>query len=279
MAKGNKPQTGRMSSSEVALRVEAAEKLVCHSFSDKRLIVAALTHPSVLEDGHDGFSYERLEFLGDSVVGLIIAEEAFKRYPDIDEGGLTRIKIALVSGACLSMVSEKLGVADLILFGGSETGTGRRGLHSALENVYESITAALYLDGGMPVARRWVMRTLGPSISDEYAKVPESPKSTLQEVLQAQRMEPEYEVVGEAGPPHDRTFFVQVSVEGALLGTGSGRSKKDAEAAAALEAIEHLQGESARDGFGRDGAAAFAAAVRGDDACPTGMEADCEKGR
>ena len=108
------------------------------------------------------FSYERLEFLGDSILGAIVATIAFHQFPDLDEGGLTRIKVALVSGASLSEVAEKLGFADVIVFGSSETGTGRRGLHSALENVYEAVVAALFLDGGLDAAWAFVDRTLMP---------------------------------------------------------------------------------------------------------------------
>ena len=209
-----------------------------HVFADRELLAAALTHPSALEDLDLELSYERLEFLGDSVVGLIVAEEAFNRYHDIDEGGLTRIKIALVSGTSLACVAEELGLAECIIFGSSEAGTGRRGLHSALENVYEAITAAVYLDGGLPAARTWVLDTLGPHLSEEHAFSPENPKSTLQELLQAHGTAPTYTIVAEDGPPHDRTFYAQARIGGAVLGSGNGRSKKEAEAAAALEAVD-----------------------------------------
>ena len=130
------------------------------------------------------YSYERLEFLGDSILGAIVATIAFDRFHDLDEGGLTRIKVALVSGASLSEVAERLGFTDVIVFGSSETGTGRRGLHSALENVYEAVVAALFLDGGMGAAVSFVRETLIPRMSVDMAKEPENPKSALQEKLQ-----------------------------------------------------------------------------------------------
>lgn len=167
-----------------------------------------------------------------------MAEEAFNRYHNVDEGGLTRIKIALVSGTSLAGVAEELGLSECIIFGSSEAGTGRRGLHSALENVYEALTAAIYLDGGLEAARAWVLDTLGPHLSEEHAFAPENPKSTLQELLQAHGAAPTYVIVGEDGPPHDRTFRAQASVNGAVLGSGEGRSKKEAEAAAALQAVD-----------------------------------------
>lgn len=215
----------------------------------------------MLEDGHEGVSYERLEFLGDSVVGLVVAEEAYRRFGDIDEGGLTRIKIAVVSGESLSAVASKLGVDDLIVFGFSEAGTGRRGLKSALENVYESLTGALYLDAGLEVAREWVLRTLGPSISADHAIALESPKSVLQEVLQSHKTAPEYEIVAEDGPPHDRVFTAEASAMGEILGTGQGRTKKEAEAHAAAAALELLH---EREEAGEPLVAASAAGGRGE---------------
>ena len=113
-----------------------------------------------------------------------MANAAFHQFPELDEGGLTRIKVALVSGASLSEVAEKLGFADVIVFGSSETGTGRRGLHSALENVYEAVVAALFLDGGIDAAWAFVDRTLMPKMSLDLAREPENPKSALQEKLQ-----------------------------------------------------------------------------------------------
>ena len=159
----------------------------------------------------------------------------------MDEGGMTRIKVTLVSGESLSALSRELGFADLIIFGSSERGTGRRGLHSALENVYEAMVAALTLDGGIGVATAWIMRTLATRISAQSADEPENPKSSLQEILQVKRITPTYEVVSTEGPPHNRVFTANVLSDGEVLGTGTGRSKKDAEANAAYEALKVIQ--------------------------------------
>ena len=129
-----------------------------------------------------------------------------------------------------------LGLGECIIFGDSEAGTQGRGLHSALENVYEAIVAALYLDGGIDIAREWVMRTLGPHISRDIATEPESPKSSLQEYLQARRRKPTYRITDIIGPPHDRVFQAAVYCGDELIGTGEGHSKKAAEAAAAQQA-------------------------------------------
>lgn len=230
----------RIQQEEIESKVASAEAIVGHEFSNRSLLETAITHPSASEEEESGHDYERLEFLGDSIVGAIIASEIFKRFPEMDEGGMTRIKVSLVSGATLSEVSSELGIDRVIIFGGSECGTGKRGLHSALENVYESITAALYLDGGLPVARSWVLRTLAPRISESNALEPESPKSTLQEVLQEQRITPTYQITEIGGPPHDRTFTAIVLAGEETVGSGKGHSKKEAESQAARDALDRM---------------------------------------
>lgn len=217
--------------------VEEVERIVGYTFHDKGLIMAAITHPSAAEESSPVHNYERLEFLGDSILGAVVAEFLFERYPGVGEGGLTRMKVSLVSGATLSQVASEHGFDGVIVFGESETGSDRRGLHSALENVYESVVAALYLDGGIGVACAWVERTLSPYVKEELAIEPENPKSALQELLQAHQKHPEYEIVGTDGPPHDRVFFAQVTVDGEVKGEGEGHSKKEAEAEAAKVAL------------------------------------------
>ncbi len=218
-----------------------AEKLLGYRFKDKGMLETALTHPSAAKHEEKSLNYERLEFLGDSVLSFIVAAELFDLFDDLHEGGLTRIKVSLVSGESLSAVAKSIGITDLIIFGDSEAGTNGRGLHSALENVYEALVAALYLDGGIKVARKWVLATLGPYINKNAAKEPESPKSVLQEYLQARHSKPEYEITAESGPPHERVFEAAVYAKGELLGTGSGHSKKSAETNAAQSALEKLE--------------------------------------
>lgn len=220
--------------------VEDAQKILDYRFQDKELLLAAITHPSATEGKSVKFSYERLEFLGDSILGAIVASIAFHRYPGLDEGGLTRIKVSLVSGSSLAEVASHLGFADIIVFGSSETGTGRRGLHSALENVYEAVVAALYLDGGIEAANAFVERTLIPKMSVELAKEPENPKSALQEKLQVDGITPTYKLVETQGPPHDRTFISQVYAGEQALARGTGRTKKEAESQAAKSTLARL---------------------------------------
>ena len=219
-------------------KLARAQDILEYRFENPSILLAAITHPSATEGKPVKFSYERLEFLGDSILGAIVANEAFHAYPELDEGGLTRIKVALVSGTNLASVAERLGFADVIVFGSSERGTGRRGLHSALENVYEAVVAALFLDSGIETAQAFVSRTLIPKMSLDMAKEPENPKSALQEKLQEEGITPTYKLVETQGPPHDRTFISQVFAGMKALASGMGRTKKEAESQAAKAALD-----------------------------------------
>lgn len=233
-----------MPQSVAAERIEHIERICNHTFANRELITAAITHPSAVEHLPVSASYERLEFLGDSILGAIVATDLFERFRDMDEGKLTRLKISLVSGKTLSQVSEELGIGECIVFGESEKGTGARGLHAALENVYESVVGALYLDGGYDVTHEFVSRTLGPHMAPELAERPVSPKSRLQEITQREmRCAPEYRLEGEQGPAHSPTFTSVVLVEGRRVGRGMGSSKKEAESVAAADAIARLAEE------------------------------------
>ena len=230
-------------------RVAEIERICGHTFTDKSLIEAAITHPSAVEGRPVSASYERLEFLGDSILGGIVATDLFERFPEMDEGGLTRIKISLVSGETLSKVSKDLGIAPLIVMGESERGTGARGMHSALENVFESVVGALYLDAGYDATHDFVARVLGGYVSPALALRAVSPKSRLQEVTQREmHCAPEYKLVGEQGPAHDPTFTSVVLVNGMRIGRGEGSSKKSSESVAAQDALERL-------GYDNDGQA------------------------
>lgn len=227
-------------SEEQRSKLDRAQDIIEYRFENESLLLSAITHPSATEGKAVKYSYERLEFLGDSILGAIVASTAFHSFHDLDEGGLTRIKVALVSGASLAEVAEHLGFADVIVFGSSETGTGKRGLHSALENVYEATVAALYLDGGLEAARAFVTRTLIPRMSLDMASEPENPKSALQEKLQEGGITPTYKLVETQGPPHDRTFVAQVYAGTQGLARGTGRTKKEAESQAARSTLARL---------------------------------------
>ncbi len=266
-----------ISREEVARRVSCAEEIIGYKFSNTNLLRYAITHPSATEGRSTKCSYERLEFLGDSILGAIVATEAYHSFTDLDEGGLTRIKVALVSGMNLSSVASELGFADIIVFGSSEAGTGRRGLHSALENVYEAIVAALYLDGGIDVAINFVERTLIPRMSLDMANEPENPKSVLQEKLQEDGITPTYRLVETQGPPHDRTFVAQVFAGDQGLAQGVGRTKKEAESQAAKSTLARLSdffGLSAEAKEARTEKAAAKAAAKAEDKARKKSERD-----
>ncbi len=231
----------------IAAKIRRVQEICGYTFTNHELVESAVTHPSAAEGLPVSASYERLEFLGDSVLGAIVAETLFRSYPQFDEGKLTRLKISLVSGETLSEVGAEIGLADCIVFGASEAGTGARGLHSALENVYESLVGALYLDGGRDVAEAFIRRTLKPHLATERAERPDNPKSFLQECVQRDGTEPPvYKLVNTSGPAHDPTFTSVVLVDGIRVGRGTGSSKKESEGEAARNALEHL-------GFTKDG--------------------------
>ena len=222
-------------------KLDRAQEICGHQFNDISLLRSAVTHPSAVEGEPVSASYERLEFLGDSILGAVVAVSHFQTYTDFDEGKLTRLKVSLVSGATLSDVGLELGIDKVIILGASEQGTGARGMHSALENVYEALVGALYLDGGWSVAETFIMRTLKPHLATERAEHPTNPKSFLQECVQSDHMEtPSYKVVGEEGPAHEPTFTAIALVDGIRRGRGTGSSKKEAEAAAALDALDRM---------------------------------------
>lgn len=227
-------------SREQKKKLKRAQEIIGYRFKQERYLLSAITHPSATEGKPVKFSYERFEFLGDSILGAIVATVAFEKYHELDEGGLTRVKVALVAGSTLSNLAKDLGFSDVIVFGSSEAGTGRRGLHSALENVYEAVVAALFLDGGLEAAAEFVKKTLIPQMSLELATEPENPKSVLQEKLQEDGITPTYKLVETQGPPHDRRFVAQVYAGDQGLAQGSGRTKKEAESQAAKSTLARL---------------------------------------
>lgn len=234
-------------------RVRAVEEICGYHFKREDLIVAAITHPSAAEGKPVTASYERLEFLGDSLIGAFVASKAFERFPSMNEGELSRIKTSLVDGRTLAGICGDLGVQDYILLGTSERGTGARGMRKALEDVYEALVGALYIDGGYEVAHAFVERTLFPLMTPVLAQRPLSPKSRLQEVTQRDfHCGPEYRLVGEDGPAHTPTFTTVVLVDGRRVGRGKGSTKKESEAAAALDALGYLGYAPGGDGTAKE---------------------------
>jgi ribonuclease III len=217
--------------------VELAARLG-HTFGDLSLLQHALAHRSWCGEQEGGApSNERLEFLGDAVLGLVVAEFCFARYPDFPEGQLAKIRSAVVNARVLALVAGRLGVGSELLLGRGEEGSGGRTKASILSDAFEAILGAVYLDAGWDAARDLVLRELG----DAIAKAGEEPddfdhKSRLQEkAVRDGDGTPRYVVVG-SGPDHDREYTAEVFLGGKSWGTGEGRSKKDAEQDAAQAA-------------------------------------------
>ena len=223
--------------------IALAERLG-HTFSDLSLLQQALAHRSWCGEQEGGApSNERLEFLGDAVLGLVVAGYTYERYPDFAEGKLAKVRSAVVNARVLAEVAGSLGVGDVLLLGRGEEGSGGRGKASILADAFEAVLGAVYLDAGWDAARRLVLRELGPAI----ARAGEEPddfdhKSRLQEkAVRDGDGTPRYVVEG-SGPDHDRAYVAQVFLGGTCLGVGEGRSKKDAEQEAARAAWEELTG-------------------------------------
>lgn len=222
--------------------VANVEKIISYTFSNPSLLARALTHPSAVEEKRDTESYERLEFLGDAILGAIIAIEAYNAYPTADEGKLTRIKVALVSGENLSRIAFELGLQSYIVLGKSERQSGSRGLEAALENVLEAIIGALYLDGGIAVASRFIKNLFADQIKNVDLSELKDPKSKLQEIAQKKFGEtPVYRMLEEEGPAHTPTFIFEVLIGARVVAKGKGTSKKKAERAAAEKALKALE--------------------------------------
>ncbi|BCS53805.1 ribonuclease 3 [Geobacter sp. SVR] len=220
------------------------EQLLEHRFSDRRLASQALTHPSFQHEqsGAGEGDYQRLEFLGDSVLGMVLAETLYLRLPDRSEGDLSRSRSRMADQDSLASVARGAGVGMFIRLGRGEEQTAGRDKDSILADVLEALIGAVYLDGGLEAARRLVLRLFGDQLEKpgDALKINDA-KSELQEVLSARQLPaPCYRLVGESGPPHCRQFRFQVWLGESVAGEGSGRSKKAAQQAAAVQALEKL---------------------------------------
>jgi ribonuclease-3 len=215
-----------------------------YRFRDRGLLEHALTHKSrAAEDASGGVAdNESLEFLGDAVLGLVVADALFHQYPHYDEGQKSKIKAVVVSTQSLARHAEHLRLGDHLILGRGEEKTGGRFKQALLADAYEALIAAIYLDGGLDAAEAFLRRELKDALDEGSAQTfARDYKSALQERLQALgRPLPEYRVSGEAGPDHRKTFSIEVVVSGEVLGAASGRAKKEAEQEAARLALEQL---------------------------------------
>jgi ribonuclease-3 len=221
------------------------QEKINYRFRDPGLLRIALTHRSFAKSGNDTWlpSNERLEFLGDAVLGLIVSEFLYAKYPEKLEGGLTKFKSLLVNETTLSRTAETLGLGKYILLSEEEDRAGGRSRPSITADALESIIAAMYLDGGLVSVRPFVTRHLLSQVDTIVAdKTFRNYKGDLLEYLQASGAGmPRYEVTDEEGPEHEKTFVVSVYCNGEAIGFGSGMSKKDAEQKAAAQALARLR--------------------------------------
>lgn len=221
----------------------AYEEIAGHRFTDGRLAQAALTHSSYLhehpEEEH-AEDFERLEFLGDAVVDLVIGEELYRRFPDATEGELTALRAQLVSSAALAPVATRLGLTERVRLGRGEEDTGGRARPGLAASVFESVVGAVYLDADLETARTLIRRTMAEELAEASAEPRRSPKTVLQEWAQASHQPlPTYRVVEETGPEHRRDFVIEVSV-GDRVARGTGASKREAQEAAATKLLEEV---------------------------------------
>jgi ribonuclease-3 len=217
-----------------------------HPFRDENLLRLALTHPSVAHEANAVTAHnQRLEFLGDSVLGLVLSRALYEQFPAADEGALTKSRAKLVNAGSLAARARELGLGAHLILSRGEENTGGRERASALADAFESLLGAIFLDGGFEAAREFVLREFAADFGAlaEAADI-ENPKGELQELLQSRSPHaPEYEFVAAPGPDHDRVFECAVRHAGAELARGTGKSKKAAESAAALAALEKLRAE------------------------------------
>lgn len=227
-------------------RLAALQKIIGVSFNDPSFLEHALVHTSyVNENPEPGVtSNERLEFLGDAVLGLVAAEALYQKYPEMAEGQMTRLRAALVRREALAAMAKAHKIGEFLNLGrGEESGGGRR-RPANLASAMEAVIAAIYLDSGLETARDFIVRSITPEMEKIIGRGDSIDyKSDLQELIQAREgQRPEYYMVGAIGPDHDPNFTVEVRLGDQVLGRGSGRSKKIAEVEAARAALEKLPG-------------------------------------
>ena len=218
------------------------ESALRYKIRNPDLFVQALLHRSYLQLNEEGQSNERLEFLGDSILNLIVGEYLYHRFPDVDEGELTKVRSRLVNRKALVAYSHSINLSNFILMSPSAAQSLGKGSDTIVADTYEAIIAALYLDGGYAEAKTFVKRQLSEAMQKRTVITSdENYKSMLLEYAQAKGLGvPRYTIVKEEGPDHDRTFTVEVTLKNMKTGAGVGKNKKEAEQLAANKALEQL---------------------------------------
>jgi ribonuclease-3 len=229
---------------DAGIDVAECQRRIGYEFRDPGLLIAALTHASGAQ--HRLASNERLEFLGDAILGFIVCDRLYHLFPDSLEGDLTRIKSVVVSRETFSRISEQMRLVDFLIVG-KGLAVNRPVPTSVLSDLFESLVAAMYLDGGLDVVRPLVDRLLGPEIAKVASgELGSNHKSLLQQWAQRDfGVTPTYEVIEEAGPDHSKSFHVSAQIGGRRYSPAWGRNKKEAEQRAASNALGELRSETA----------------------------------
>src|SRR5580693_6730447 len=229
--------------------IAGLEAVLGHQFRDPQWLLQALMHSSRIPERtveEPAESNEKLEFLGDAVLELVVSEELVREFPEWTEGQLSKSRARLVNATAISLSAQRLGLGKYLRLGRGEEKTGGRTKPALLADAYEALIAAIYLDGGLDVARSFVQRSLVEgAIALEAERMGHTDhKSALQEFLQSRGMAPGiYHVIAETGPDHQKTFRVEVRVAGQTPAVGAGRTKKEAEQSAAVAALIQLGAE------------------------------------
>ena len=224
--------------------MDGLEQKLGYKFNNINLLKNALTHSSYANEVRNGFSSnERLEFLGDSVLSIVVSDYIYKHYPNMPEGELTKLRASLVCEKSLCTFSRELELGSYLMLGKGEDKGGGRERDSILADAFEAVLAAIYLDGGMEPARRHVMNFVLRELKHTDDEVFKDYKTALQEIIQRNPEESvTYILIDESGPDHDKSFTVEVRLNSNVIGKGTGKNKKRAEQMAAKEALM-LMGE------------------------------------
>ena len=219
--------------------LNSLEKEIGYVFKKRSLLKQAVTHRSYANENRGSGPFnERLEFLGDAVLSLISADFLYKKFPSMAEGDLTKLRSSLVCTASLSEYARRIKLGDYLLLGKGELATGGNERDSNLENAFEALIAAVYLDGGIDKARRFVLRFLDDSVETHHISFKDY-KTKLQEIVQESHEETlNYVITKESGPDHDKRYEVEGHLNSNVIGKGKGRSKKQAEQEAAKQALQ-----------------------------------------
>ncbi len=217
--------------------LDKLQKVIEYKFNNLEVLISALTHKSYAAETGLKYYNERMEFLGDSILSAIVAENLYKRYPLEAEGKLSQLKSQIVSAQNLSQWAKEIKLGDYIILGKSEDSADARNRESLLCDLFEAVVGAIYLDGGFDSSRKFVLKFLDKQtdiVITDY-------KSRLQEIAQSEYKElPEYKIIKEFGPDHDKKFEAAVYLKEKLLGKGVGHSKKEAQQSAAKKAMKYI---------------------------------------